>query len=70
MSEIENKVIEKIAERAETGFSKYGTTMDRGDLSVKEWLIHLQEELMDAAVYVEKLIALHESLESDEFPLL
>ncbi len=30
--------------------------MERGDLSTIEWLVHLQEELMDAAVYVERLI--------------
>ena len=28
---------------------------DRTDLSTMEWLQHLQEELMDACVYVEKL---------------
>ena len=35
---------------------KYGVTMERGDLSLIEWLTHLQEELMDAAVYVQRLI--------------
>ncbi len=30
--------------------------MERTDLSVHEWLVHLQEELMDAAVYVERLM--------------
>ena len=29
--------------------------MERKDLSLMEWLQHLQEELLDAAVYVEKL---------------
>jgi len=29
--------------------------MERNDLTLLEWLQHLQEELMDAAVYVEKL---------------
>jgi hypothetical protein len=29
--------------------------MERDDLSPLQWLQHLQEELMDAAVYVEKL---------------
>jgi hypothetical protein len=35
--------------------SKYGVNTMREDLSPLEWLQHLQEELMDACVYVEKL---------------
>ena len=42
--------------RAEVGKAKYGVTMERTDLNIVEWLTHLQEELMDAAVYVERLI--------------
>ena len=56
MSRIEELVIEKIRERAEVGKSKYGVTMERSDLDIEEWLIHLQEELMDGVVYVEKLL--------------
>ena len=44
-----------IQERAMTGELKYGTNMERSDLSMKEWLTHLQEELLDAAIYVQKL---------------
>jgi len=58
MSKIEDSVCSKILERAAVGKSKYGTTMERGDLSRLEWLIHSQEELMDACVYIEKLINL------------
>jgi hypothetical protein len=29
--------------------------MEREDLNFLDWLTHLQEELLDAAVYVEKL---------------
>ena len=56
MSKIENRVCKKIEERAEVGKNKYGVTMDRGDLSKEQWLVHLQEELMDASVYIEKLL--------------
>ncbi len=55
MSKIEDKVITMIQERAMTGELKYGTNMERSDLSMKEWLTHLQEELLDAAIYVQKL---------------
>jgi len=56
MSEIEDNVIIKIAKRSIAGKSKYGTTMERTDLTRKEWLIHAQEEAMDLAVYLERLI--------------
>lgn len=59
MSKVEDKVVQAILKRAETGERKYGVTMERGDLSLLEWLQHLQEELLDAAVYVEKLKMLH-----------
>lgn len=60
MSKIEDNVIIKIAKRTIAGLTKYGTTMERDDLSKKEWMIHLQEELMDACVYLEKCILLEE----------
>lgn len=56
MSKIEDKVCKKILERAKVGETKYGTTMEREDLSKAEWLVHLQEELMDATVYIEKIL--------------
>jgi hypothetical protein len=52
---ITEAVVAQLRTRAEKGKSKYGTTMERDDLSPLQWLQHLQEELMDAAVYVEKL---------------
>lgn len=56
MSSIENKVCIKILDRAKVGKKKYGTTMDRKDLTELEWLKHAQEEAMDLTVYLEKLI--------------
>jgi hypothetical protein len=46
-------VREKLLRRSQIGFIKYGTTTERDDLSAMEWLQHLQEELMDACVYIE-----------------
>lgn len=48
-------VTNKMIERMETGKAKYGVDTTRTDLGLMEWLVHLQEELMDAAVYVERL---------------
>ena len=56
MSKIEDNVIIKIARRCVAGLNKYGTTMERDDLSKKLWMIHLQDELMDACVYLERCI--------------
>ena len=55
MSKIEDSVCKKILDRAKVGKEKYGTTMEREDLTFQEWITHLQEELMDAIVYIEKL---------------
>ena len=55
-------VLDKYQERSETGKLKYGKTLDRKDLTMKQWLTHLQEELMDATLYVEKLLKEIQSL--------
>jgi len=53
--QIIQSIKDQFQERSDRGQSKYGTTMDRNDLTVKEWLQHAQEEAMDFVVYLEKL---------------
>ena len=48
-------VVDKFLARSQVGIQKYGTTLDRNDLSVLEWIQHAQEEHMDAILYLEKL---------------
>ena len=48
-------VIAKFKQRSEVGINKYGKTLDRTDLNYKDWLNHIQEELMDAILYCERL---------------
>jgi hypothetical protein len=48
-------VVEKFLQRSEFGQKKYGTNLDRTDLSVLDWIQHAQEELMDGILYLEKL---------------
>ena len=48
-------VIEKFAQRSKLGQEKYGTTLDRTDLKTLDWIVHTQEELMDAILYLERL---------------
>lgn len=73
MSRIEDEVCKKIQQRAAVGKEKYGVTMERGDLDLLAWLQHLQEELMDATVYVQRLmeevIEMEEPVEEKTFPV-
>lgn len=55
MDKYVESVIAKYRERSEIGIKKYGTTLERKDLNLIDWLNHLQEELMDASLYVERL---------------
>ena len=48
-------VKKKFEQRSQTGIKKYNTTLEREDLNLIDWLNHLQEELMDATLYVERL---------------
>ena len=52
---IVESVIDQFKDRSNVGIKKYGVTLDREDLTMLEWLIHLQQELMDATLYIEKL---------------
>jgi hypothetical protein len=51
------KVMSKFYDRSQRGIEKYGTMLTRTDLNLTDWLNHLQEELMDATLYIEKLKA-------------
>jgi len=50
-----SSVINKFLERAKMGKEKYGTDLDRTDLSLYDWIIHAQDEHMDAILYLEKI---------------
>jgi len=56
---IVNSIIHKFINRSDLGIQKYGTTLDRNDLSTNDWIQHVQEELMDAILYLEKLKGLN-----------
>ena len=48
-------VVRSFQERSRAGQLKYGTTLDRTDLTPVQWAHHMQEELMDAILYLERL---------------
>jgi hypothetical protein len=48
-------VVNKFVDRSDVGFAKYGKTMRADQSDVFVWLNHLQEELMDATLYLQRL---------------
>jgi len=56
----------RLMRRSVVGLEKYGVTTERSDLSMLDWLQHLQDELLDGSVYVEKLKGEVEARESAE----
>ena len=51
-SDILDRLVRKFEDREKKGVVKYNTTMDRGDLTTLEWMTHLEEEMMDALLYI------------------
>jgi len=49
------KVCDQLVERSDVGYKKYGVTLEDDLGGLAKWLQHLQEELLDAANYIEKL---------------
>ena len=53
---IVDTIVDKFITRAKFGKNKYGTDLDRTDLSVVDYLQHAKEEAMDLTLYLEKAI--------------
>jgi hypothetical protein len=60
MTEKRDSVVEAVREdllrRSQLGILKYGTTLKRTDLSLKDWLQHAYEETLDQANYLKRAI--------------
>jgi NTP pyrophosphatase (non-canonical NTP hydrolase) len=52
--QIIKQVINKIKERSDVGYKKYGVTLHDDNQPLDSWLDNMQEELMDAINYIEK----------------
>jgi len=57
---IVQQVVNKYTERSNVGYNKYGTTLQENNKD--NYLKHLQEELMDATLYLEKLMSQHQEI--------
>lgn len=59
MSEVD-KVVEAVRadllKRSQFGIAKYGVTLDRTDLTLRDWLQHAYEECLDQANYLKRSI--------------
>ena len=55
LDSVVSSVINKFVIRAQFGKAKYGTDLDRTDLSLIDWIQHAQEEQMDSILYLEKI---------------
>jgi hypothetical protein len=55
MDSIVASIIKQFEDRSVAGKKKYGTDLDRQDLSLLEWVEHAKQEHMDAILYLEKL---------------
>ena len=49
------EVLNRYKDRANLGFNKYGTNLDRDDLTTEQWLDHAIEEALDLSLYLTKL---------------
>ncbi len=49
------KVVDQLVSRSDVGYKKYGVTLEDDLGELNKWLQHLQEELLDAANYIEKI---------------
>ena len=60
-SEIIESVKKDIEHQNIKGQNEYGTTMDRNDLSLLEWLKHAYFEGIDKCIYLKKAITILEN---------
>jgi hypothetical protein len=52
---IVDSIVDKFIDRSRVGKKKYGTNLDRTDLSLEAWIEHALEEHMDAILYLQKI---------------
>lgn len=52
---IVDSVVDKFISRSNVGKAKYGTTLDREDWSLDQWIEAAIEEHMDAILYLQKI---------------
>lgn len=65
-SETIERLRQDLAIREVVGTLKYGTTVDRVDLNLMDWVRHAREEAMDLAVYLTRILIQLEQQSEEE----
>ena len=52
---IVDSIVDKFIDRSRVGKAKYGTTLDREDWSLEQWIDAAIEEQMDNILYLQKI---------------
>ena len=63
---ITKSIIKDLIDSDKKGVEEYGTTVDRGDYNLKDWLQHAYEETLDTAKYLAAAIKKLEDQNEDE----
>ena len=61
------RVVTKFVSRSDVGYAKYKVTLEQDQSNIFAWINHLQEELMDAVLYLQKLKETSTDLLQDRF---
>lgn len=56
MDKVVEEVCNDLKRRSKLGIKKYGITLEKEDLPLRDWLQHALEEAMDFSVYIKKII--------------
>jgi hypothetical protein len=63
MSKTLAALLKDMKDREELGLKKYGCTVDREDLNLRDWLQHAYEESLDKSLYLKRAIREIDNLE-------
>ena len=66
LDSVVSSILNQFTTRSLMGKAKYGTDLDRDDLTLLEWIEHAKQEHMDAILYLEKIKQIVELNECQE----
>ena len=67
----EARVCDDITERQALGIKKYGKTVEQSDASLRQWLQHAYEEVLDTAVYLRRAIEqMDKTSDNPQYPVV
>lgn len=67
MDKVVEEVCNDLKRRSEVGIKKYGITLEKEDLPLRDWLEHAYLECLDQANYLKKAIMELDKSDSNEY---